>query len=787
MGHGCLVRRNPVGVGRGRKSVSTIVMIREAQRGLNGCFLTLLALAVFLSTVVARAQVLTPSSMTLIGVGATGKATFISLPDCPVDLRVTVQDANIASVTPLNAGPVTTQIFTVTGLQVGDTVVRIDFTGTSPLCADSGSRFLTVHVIEPPAIVQQPASQSVSVGTDVTFSVVATGNQLRYQWRLNGVNIPGAVSDTLAIPNVQAANAGDYSVIVFNPAGVVLSAIASLRVTGINALDMTDNFADRITLNAPVYVGRGKNIGATREVGEPLHAGEKGTNSVWVTWRAPASGVVTFSTLGSSFDTLLAVYTGTSLTNLVEVGSDNDSGGFHTSRLKFYARTDTEYQVAVDGFHGAQGDIVMSWTLVPATNLLPSILTEPVAASGPTNDSVLLTIGFDSPDPVNLQWFKNGLPVKALSGQLSTDTYTISGLQRGDVGNYQVRIVPSTVPSSDTTFEVFSHLVRVQMHTRGDGTVVRGVFTEDKFFETVDLVAGSAQGAVAKSSGIHKQSGGPARGFRGTQVFSTVGSSKDPGEPDHCGEPGGASEWYAYQPPVDGLLILDTDGSDFDTVLAAYTGPGTDFASLVPVACDNDSGPDGQTSRTVFPVTKDTVYYIAVDGVGGASGTAVLNYNLGVAPSISQQPEALTAPAGSSITLGVVATGTPGPFYQWSLNQVSLPGATNSSLTITNFQSVNEGDYAVTVGNFAGSVAGGPAAVLLDMPMRLGTVGLNGSGQFQLQLIGERGTNYILQTSINLSNWVSLATNAAANGIWDFVDSYSTNSISRFYRAIEAP
>src|SRR5689334_19519710 len=145
-------------------------MIREAQHGWNGRFLALLALAAFLCTAVARAQVLTPSSMTLIGVGATGKATFISLPDCPVDLRV------------------------------------------------------TVYLIEPPAIGQKPASQSVAVGTDVTCSVAATGNQLRYQWRLNGVNIPCAVSDTPSIPNVQAANDGDYNVIVFNPAGVVVSA-----------------------------------------------------------------------------------------------------------------------------------------------------------------------------------------------------------------------------------------------------------------------------------------------------------------------------------------------------------------------------------------------------------------------------------------------------------------------------------------------------------------------------------------------------------------------------------
>ena len=146
------------------------------------------------------------------------------------------------SVTPLTAGPVTALLFTVTGLQVGNTVVRIDFTGTSPPCTNTGSRFLTVHVIERPVIIQQPTSQSVAAGTDVTFTVVATGNLLRYQWRLNGVNLLGATSDTLTVANVQPTNAGDYSVAVYNAAGVVNSDSAKLTVTNISTLPFADNF-----------------------------------------------------------------------------------------------------------------------------------------------------------------------------------------------------------------------------------------------------------------------------------------------------------------------------------------------------------------------------------------------------------------------------------------------------------------------------------------------------------------------------------------------------------------
>src|SRR5438093_11573760 len=143
-------------------------------------------------------------------------------------------------------------------------------------------------------------------------------------------------------------------------------------------------------------------------------------------------------------------------------------------------------------------------------------------------------------------------------------------------------------------------------------------------------VARSVQKATMGSSGVRKLSGGLARGYRGTQLFSTVGSTKDPGEPNHCGEAGGASEWYSYQAPASGVWFLDTEGSDFDTVLAVYTGPGTDFQSLIPVACDNNSGSDGRTSKVIFQATKDTVYYIAVDGVRGAVGVVVLNYVLNV-------------------------------------------------------------------------------------------------------------------------------------------------------------
>ncbi len=76
------------------------------------------------------------------------------------------------------------------------------------------------------------------------------------------------------------------------------------------------------------------------------------------------------------------------------------------------------------------------------------------------------------------------------------------------------------------------------------------------------------------------------------------------------------------------MLTLSTEGSDFDTVLAAYTGGETGFISLTPVASDDNGGCDGLTSLARCAATAGTTYYIVVDGVNGTTGTVRLSYVL---------------------------------------------------------------------------------------------------------------------------------------------------------------
>lgn len=122
-----------------------------------------------------------------------------------------------------------------------------------------------------------------------------------------------------------------------------------------------DLFANFLPLAGATGSVSGRNTTARRETGEPGFPGISGTNSVWFCGQVPLSGLLRFDTEGSNFDTLLAIYTGSRITNLVLVASDNDSGTNKTSRLYFQAEAGTNYWVAVDGVNGQSGFYRLNW------------------------------------------------------------------------------------------------------------------------------------------------------------------------------------------------------------------------------------------------------------------------------------------------------------------------------------------------------------------------------------------------------------------------------------------
>ena len=185
----------------------------------------------------------------------------------------------------------------------------------------------------------------------MVLSAAASGGPLTWQWVLNGVNIPGETNSTFVIPSAQPLRSGNYQVVAANEAASALSALAPVIVETPTTIPETNNsFATRASINPLLGSVSDSNYLAAVQAG--------GGNSIWFTWHANFTGTLSLSTQGSDFDTLLTVYTGTSLSKLKVVAADSESGGFHTSLVTFNVTSNTDYQIQVSGNQGATGRVV---------------------------------------------------------------------------------------------------------------------------------------------------------------------------------------------------------------------------------------------------------------------------------------------------------------------------------------------------------------------------------------------------------------------------------------------
>jgi MYXO-CTERM domain-containing protein len=225
-----------------------------------------------------------------------------------------------------------------------------------------------------------------------------------------------------------------------------------------------------------------------------------------------------------------------------------------------------------------------------------------------------------------------------------------------------------------------------------------------------------------------------------TLTGSSVSAGKETGEPNHASEAGGASVWWKWTATFSGSLEVKTAGTNFDTVLAAYTGSAVN--SLTQVAANDDVEPPSQnssqtrnrTSIVTVPVTAGTTYYFAVDGWDGEWGSSInLTFTLtpiipDSAPTITTQPQSQSVTVGANVVLSVVATGKPNPTYQWNKNGSAIAGATDTTFSITGAQTSNAGNYTVTVTNSVGSVTSNTATLTVNTPAPPPSSGGGGGG-----------------------------------------------------------
>ena len=212
-----------------------------------------------------------------------------------------------------------------------------------------------------------------SIGTPLTVRLAISGSATNgndYVGIPNTVTIPANSSSVRInlLPQDDFLSEATETAIFTIGTDATYSVATSSRSTTISIADndassSNDRFANRQLLSGRSVTATGSSVSATRETGEPNVAGASGGKSIWYSWTAAASGTVTLTTAGSTFDTTLGVYTGTALTALRLVASNDDENynrGTLTSRTSFSAVAGTTYQILVDGYSGASGNVNLS-------------------------------------------------------------------------------------------------------------------------------------------------------------------------------------------------------------------------------------------------------------------------------------------------------------------------------------------------------------------------------------------------------------------------------------------
>ena len=470
-----------------------------------------------------------------------------------------------------------------------------------------------VRVVEGPSVFSGPQDLSVSLGGVLRLVAGATGTEpFTFQWRHNGMPIPSATNAVLEISPVTLGDGGAYTAVVGNPWGVVETAPALVTIREVGLLYLSDAYEQRPVFTSTQQLGWTNNLSATSEADEPFHAGKVGGKSLWMGWVAPAHGLVTFRTTGSSFDTLLAVYTAGPWTGIGsrKIASDEDRGGYLTSEVRFTAEAEQEYALAVDGYAGASGMVVISWVFEPMAESLPHIVSrsasQVVLLGTPTSLAVQAT-----GSGLTYQWQRNGENLPGATGS----QLDLGALTPAQAGTYTAGVTNSAglgVLSADIVLEV-------ALNVAGLGAV-----SQDKWADLV-LPQGVKLQALAGGGYI-----GLALGQAGSRDTSSGSNTGQPGEGSLCGAMGGAGRWFWLRPEADGSLVLDTGGSEvldeggnaLSVLLGVYeyrTGE-----PLVERECDS-RGLD--RSEVVVPVTRGQDLVVQLNTVGG-KGTVRLNWNL---------------------------------------------------------------------------------------------------------------------------------------------------------------
>ena len=245
--------------------------------------------------------------------------------------------------------------------------------------------------VAPPAITNQPASQTVLAGQAVLFNVGATGTSpLNYYWRFNTTPIASATNSSYAIAAAQTSHAGNYTVVITNLYGAVTSLVATL------------------TVNAPpFFTAEPASQSVNQAVNVTFNAAAGGSAPLYYQWRF----------------------------NTVDIGGATGSG---FTRTNVQSADAGNYSVRVTNLFGAIISSNAALT-VSGTPVAPFVTLAPQSQGVIAGQNAAFTVAANGTLPLTYQWRFNGATIP---GATAT-ALALTNVQPPNAGGYSVLITNS--------------------------------------------------------------------------------------------------------------------------------------------------------------------------------------------------------------------------------------------------------------------------------------------------------------------------------------------------------